>query len=358
LLAGAKWAFTTRRVRPADCQNASADFASAQPGDLLLARVEAVSQHKSLNLGNGRSSTLYPGDHVVVAVGARYAPDQFEAMAEVDADGCDLIAAGGLAGRVRVRHETMREPTALRPLALLAGADGVRVNLRRYALPRCQQPLDAVALAVVGASMNSGKTTAAASLIRGLTAAGHKVGACKITGTGAPGDFWAFLDAGARSVVDFTDAGYGSTYQVALPELEQIASTLTGHLQLLGCDVIVLEVADGVFQGETAALLESAVLRELVRGVLFAAPDALSARAGAERLIGAGLPVIGVSGLVTRSPLASSEAARDLPVPVLMRSDLQDPVKASGRLAAARAMRGATQVEPAVGAAVTDIAAA
>jgi hypothetical protein len=344
-LADAKWAFTTRRVRRADYQCALTDFAHAKPGDLLLASVEAVNQHKSLSLAGGRASTLYPGDRIVVSVGARYAPDQFEATAEIDSSGCDLIAAGGLTGRVRICHEAMSKPTALRPLALLADADGRRLNLRRYALPQRQQPIGVPVLAVVGTSMNSGKTTAAASLVRGLSKAGYKVGACKVTGTGAPGDFCAFLDGGARTVLDFTDAGYGSTYQVSLPELEQIACTLTGHLQELGCNAIVMEVADGVFQAETAALTESPVFRDLVYGVLFAAADALSAKAGVERLIGARVPVIGVSGLVTRSPLASAEAAAGLPVPVLTRAELQDPVKASNRLVAACSPRGQVGTE-------------
>ncbi len=55
--------------------------------------------------------------------------------------------------------------------------------------------------------MNAGKTTTAASLIKGVTAYGMKVGAAKITGTGAGGDFWFMIDSGTEPVLDFVDAG-------------------------------------------------------------------------------------------------------------------------------------------------------
>ena len=43
-------------------------------------------------------------------------------------------------------------------------------------------------LIVAGTAMNAGKTTAAARLIKGLQRAGLRVGAAKVTGTGAGGD--------------------------------------------------------------------------------------------------------------------------------------------------------------------------
>ena len=54
--------------------------------------------------------------------------------------------------------------------------------------------------------MNSGKTTTVAAITHGLTAAGLRVGAMKVTGTGAGGDPFLFADAGAAEVLDFTSA--------------------------------------------------------------------------------------------------------------------------------------------------------
>ena len=156
--------------------------------------------------------------------------------------------------------------------------------------------------------MNAGKTTTAANLVRGLTLAGHRVGTVKLTGTGAGGDLWIMRDAGAHEVVDFTDAGFSATYRVDVGALEHAAKVLVGHLAASGCTVVVAEIADGLYQDETSALLRSGLLRSLIGGVLFAAGDAMGASAGAAWLQGNGHNILALSGLLTRSPLAMQEA--------------------------------------------------
>ena len=99
--------------------------------------------------------------------------------------------------------------------------------------------------------MNSGKTTAVASLAHGLSAAGHRVAAIKATGTGAFGDFNAFVDTGARYVADFTDAGMVSTYLQPLDRIEAGLDTLLA----LVCSL----VDDGAFDLATG-------VRALTRG--------------------------------------------------------------------------------------------
>ena len=326
-LANAKWSFTTRRVQREDVTQLRTRFEQAKAGDLLLAQVESIGQHKSLRLTSARQSALYVGDTIVVSVGARYAPDQFEASADIDSNGCDLIAAGGLAGQMLTRHGAMKKPTALRPLGLLADAEGEVLNLARYALSKQRWPAALPMIAVFGTSMNAGKTTTAASVVHGLSRAGLKVGAAKVTGTGSPNDFCAYLDAGAHQVVDFTDAGYASTYLTSLNELEQIFKTLTQHLQDTGCDMIVLEVADGVFQLETAELMRSETFKGHINAVLLAAPDASGAVVGVQQLQACCLPVAGVSGLISRSPLACREATENLTVPVVGSAELYDPTR-------------------------------
>jgi hypothetical protein len=100
--------------------------------------------------------------------------------------------------------------------------------------------------------MNSGKTTTAAHLVRGLCLAGINVGAAKTTGTGAGGDVWLLSDAGAFPVYDFTNAGYPGTYLIGPDAVRDVFTGLTDRLAADGCQVVVLEVADGVFREETA----------------------------------------------------------------------------------------------------------
>ena len=84
-------------------------------------------------------------------------------------------------------------------------------------------------------------------------------------------------------------------------------------------DVVLVEIADGVYQGETARLLRDPLFQAVVDRVVFAAGDALGAVGGVRELQAAGLDVAAVSGVLTSSPLAAAEArdvlaSADVPV--------------------------------------------
>jgi hypothetical protein len=298
-------------------------------GDVVLAVVDRVGQHKRLQLASGRLAALFPGDTVVAAYGDRYASDQFEAEVPPDLSPCHLVAGGGIASLERSRHAKMSAPTAIEPLGLLGYADGRPANLSDWALER---PPDLhprpLTIAVAGTSMNAGKTTTAASLVRGLSMSGLRVGAAKVTGTAASGDRWLMADAGADPVVDFTDAGFATTYRIAAHDVERIFATLTGHLAMRGVDVIVLELADGLFQSETEALVAAPRFASGVDAVVFAADGALGAAAGVDRLVRCGLNVVAVSGVVTTSPLAMRETELATRLPVLTTDSLADAAHA------------------------------
>lgn len=317
----AKWAYTARLLDPARVHGLVAE-AVPRAGDLLLARVLKLGQHPRLELASGRKAQLYVDDEVVVVYGNRYAPDQFEAWVPGDLTPCDLVAAGGVAAALGCRHGAMKAPTRLQPMGLLAGADARPLNLRDMALraaPRAPWP---PLLAVVGTAMNAGKTTAAASLVQGLVRQGRRVAAAKLTGTGAGGDRWALLDAGAERVLDFTDLGHVSTYGLDSPRLTRLAGALLDHLAAGQPDYMVVEVADGLYQQETRALLDSPLARR-VDGWLFAAQDAMGAVAGVVELERRGLPVLAVSGVVSASPLAVREIHQQLHLPVFDKRELR-----------------------------------
>ena len=333
MLTQAKWAFSTRRVPHDAAVFLSENLQSVQSGDLVLGRVERIGSHKRIQLAKGRASQLYVGDIVVLACGARYAPDQFEGLAELDPTGADMLAGGGILGRLRDSHARMSSPTRIVPLGLLADTAGAVINVDGYALPKAERPKGLTVVGVVGASMNSGKTTAVASLAHGLSRAGHRVAAIKATGTGAFGDFNAYVDAGAGWVADFTDAGMVSTYRQPLERIEEGLDSLLAHAAANGCEVAVVELADGVFQKETASLLQTPRVRGGFAGVVFAAPDALAAAGGCTVLRGMGVEPAVVTGMVSCSPLGAAEAEAATQVRVATRSALCDPAQANALLA-------------------------
>jgi hypothetical protein len=320
----ASWAFSTRRVRQGDWSTIPA---SGPPtaGDLVLARVDTIGHHDGLQLANGRRKQLFVGDEIVVAYGNRYACNQFEAVVPDTMGPCHLVAGGGVAGRVVSCHDRIvKGPTHITPLGLLANAEGQRLNLRDYALEpigESSAPLPTI-VAVVGTAMDSGKTQTSAHLVRGLIAAGLRVGYSKVTGTGAGGDTWLLKDAGADPVLDFTDAGMASTYLVSPEEIDEVLTTLTAHIARQEVDAIVVEVADGIFQRETAALLRSPVFNRLVGGTVLAARDALGASAGVTWLRAQSRPVLALSGLLSASPLQSAEVKEVTGIPVYNREHL------------------------------------
>lgn len=307
----ASWAFTTRRVPLRAAWSTIPPPGVPGAGDLVLARVEAIGHHDGLQLANGRRKQLFVGDEVVVAYGNRYACSQFEALVPETLGPCHLVAGGGIAARAVSWHDRIvRGPTHITPIGLLADSDGKRINLRDFAVDASARMIDPppTIVAVVGTAMDSGKTQTAAFLVRGLIAAGLRVGYAKITGTGAGGDTWLLKDSGADPVLDFTDAGLPSTYLASPEEVERVLVTLTAHIAQEGVEAIVLEVADGIFQRETASLLRSPVYARLVGGTVLAARDAMGASAGVNWLRAESKPVLALSGLLSAAPLQCTEA--------------------------------------------------
>lgn len=336
----ASWAFTTRRVsRDAVKVLLPLDGAPC-PGDLVLASVGYLGQHPGLQLPSGRRKQLFPGDEIVVAYGNRYASNQFESVVPETLGPCHLVAGGGIASRAVSWHVNMKKgPTHIIPIGLLGDVDNKRINLRDYALSPINEIRTSLpaAIAVVGTGMDSGKTQSCAYLVRGLLAAGLRVGYAKITGTGAGGDFWLLKDAGASPVIDFTDGGMATTYMISLEQLDSLLMTLMGHIARENVDAMVLEIADGVFQQETSALLQSPMFASLVSGILMAAQDSMGASAGIDFLRKhAKPPVVAISGIISAAPLQIREAVTALHLPVYDREGLATPENAMKILADAQ----------------------
>ena len=345
----AKTAYTARRVDPARMATLVNGDAVPRPGDLVLARVVELGQHDKIEFADGRRGQLFPNDEIVVCFGNRYAPDQFEAEVPPNLRRCHLVAGGGVAGRVLSAHPLMKDPTTIKPIGLVADAAGRVLNARQGALAPLDPPVGARRPKIIvslGTSMNAGKTTSAAYLVHGLTKAGLRVGAAKVTGTGAGKDVLMMKDAGAVRVYDFTDAGYATTYLHSTEQCLDIVGLLTAHLAADDVDAIVLEVADGLYQRETKDLVCHPRFRAMIDSVMFAAGDAIGGVAGVEWLQGRGLPVVGLSGMLTASPLAIREAQAGTKLPVWDLETLAAPAIAAAAFPPAAKSDSVLSVSP------------
>ncbi|MEK7282915.1 MAG: DUF1611 domain-containing protein [Acidobacteriota bacterium] len=314
-----KWTYATHRVDRSMVKGLVPMNGNPDPGRLVLARVTMIGRHKEIEGMDGRKQTLFPDDVIAGALAYRYATDQFEGHPIASGATGHLLAIGGACGLVVSKNERMVDPTCLEWVGTLADGQGEALNLRRFALkPRrtAGAPRPRTVL-VVGASMNAGKTTTAAQIIRSLSGQGRRVAAAKITGTACRKDPGIMEDAGAVRVLDFTYGGHPSTAHLAAGDLLALASDLRAALLEERPEFIVYEIADGIFQRETRLLLEDPAFRETIDVVLYAAPESPSCESGVRWLRQWGYTVGAVAGPVANSRLGMEEVREATGVPCL-----------------------------------------
>lgn len=304
-----KWPYATHLVDKSRVKGLLPMLEGHQPGTLVLARVLTLGKHRDLESWDGRKTSIFVGDVFVGVLGDRYATDQFEGIGRVTGPLGHIIGIGGVVGEVVSMNNRMTDPTIIEYLGRLADADGHALHLTQFqTLPEhTLRQRTATTILSLGASMNSGKTTTAAQMIRSLTVAGHRVAAAKVTGTACRKDPNFLYDAGAVEVLDFTHAGWPSTANLELDELLSIAGRIRAALQRHDPEFVIIEIADGILQRETRMMLMDPGFRASIDAVTFAGPDALSCDSGVRRLREMGYPVLATAGIVANGALGIAE---------------------------------------------------
>ncbi len=311
-----KWPYVTHLIDPARARVVLPVVEEVNPGSVMLARVVTPGRHRDLETVDGRRMALLAGDVFVGVLGHRYATDQFEAEARCAGAYGHVVGIGGVCGVVVSMNNRMSEPTVIEWLGRLGDADGHPLHLRAFHATPAPQPATRrpITLLSLGASMNSGKTTTAAQIVNSLVRAGRRVAAAKITGTACRKDPNFLYDAGATAVLDFTHAWWPSTAGCSRAELLAIDAHLRACLAAEEPEFLVIEIADGIIQRETALLLEDPGFRASVDAVTFAGPDPLACDAGVRRLRALGYRVLATAGPVAngRLGIAETEGACDV----------------------------------------------
>ncbi len=312
-----RWSWACRIMEPGTTQIVSQPLGYVPAaGDLAVVEVEEMGFHERITTQDNLRLRIYPGDRIVGVFGNRYATDAYEG--EVDGlHELSLLTAGGMIGTVRSRHRSVKRPTRVKFLGFVADSNGEVVNLKTAGFQKAaptQAPRNLVA--VVGTGMNAGKTTSCVKLIKAISQQGHRVAACKLTGSVSNRDQDEMRSASAVQVLDFSDYGFPSTYLCGKDELMDLFGTMMAGLEPANADVTVMEIADGILQRETAMLLEDESIRQQLSGVVLAADNALSARYAVSRLESLGHRVLAVTGVLTSSPLCMREFAEISGTPV------------------------------------------
>ncbi len=294
-----------------------------QVGDIAIFEVISIGKHINMQSDTIRNCNIYPGDYIMGAFGTRYATEQFEGyLPTKPMSEYHILGAGGTVGIVHSMHSKFKNvgPTRLRMVGYAVDNSGELLNTKHMQLGQMvtykatMQKQTKVVLSI-GSSMDSGKTTTAAHLVKGLKNAGMKVGFIKLTGTVYTKDCDLNYDNGADVVADFGDMGFPSTYMCNEDELLNLYETLLTNIKANELDYVVMEIADGIYQRETEMLLKHKQFMEGIDSVIFSAGDSLSAVQGVRALQEIGIRPIALSGLFTASPLLIKEVIAKMEIP-------------------------------------------
>lgn len=262
-------------------------------GDVVAVRIlNAKSNYNTLELTTGRMSPLNPGDIIAGCLGHRHATQGHAGHVPAElatGDRIQLLNLGGVLGVCTSSSPAVGSPFECEVLGqvldfpFLAQRVGVPANIGREVEALDESlSVGAPVIAVIGTSMNSGKTEACLRLIQGLVRSGLKVAAAKTTGVSLRRDILAMEDAGAWPTTIFTDFGVVTTQASNGPGLVR---SMLNKLAASQPDVIVVELGDGLFGSYGVdAILRQEDFKKSLAAVVLAATDPVAAWGGVQSL--------------------------------------------------------------------------
>jgi len=273
---------------------------------------------------HGRLVPLRGGDVVAGVLGSRRAlrgyagevPERLEVGERLH-----VLNLGGVLGRCTSIHPDLGPPFEAELLgAVLRFPDaadriGTPAHIGAGAIPPADRiDLAAPLVVISGTSMDSGKTVAGTEIVRGLSRAGLRVAAVKLTGVSLRRDVLSMMDAGAVEGLSFTDAGVVSTRD------DEVVPTALGLLNRAGRvspDVVVAELGDGLFGDYgVSTILSCSAIMERSAALVLCATDPVGAWGGVRALSERwGLTPTVVSGAVTDNDVGRRFVGETLHLP-------------------------------------------
>jgi hypothetical protein len=296
-------------------------------GDVAVFQVLSIGKHKAIQAENGNNNYIFPGDKILATFGTRYASAQFEGyLPKKHHRKYQILGQGGVVGVLASLHAKLDDigATEVRLVGYAVDDENKVINtiyngVERLSFNPIKRPYEMYLS--VGASMDSGKTTTAAFLSRGFMQQKRKVAFIKLTGTVFAKDCSIVRDCGAKTAIDFSYCGYPSTFLCNTNEVLDILETLLQRVERMNPDVVVIEIADGLLQRETKALINHKPLMDIIDGVLLSCADSLAVKSGIDILTNINHEPMLISGIFTASPLMVNEVKNETDIPVFTLED-------------------------------------
>nr|BCX01429.1 MAG: hypothetical protein KatS3mg041_1475 [Bacteroidota bacterium] len=251
----------------------------AEEGYCIVVRVLAdKDRYNQLETTDGRFHTLRKGHLLIGALGERQALKGYSGRIPRRiqvGDVLHVLNMGGILGQCTSDHPDLGPALPVEVLgAVLYEVHGLKrhARIQDHALEPVYTLTHSAPLVMLsGTAMNTGKTYAAAQIVRGLSARGLRVAAAKLTGAALLRDVRAMQEAGAISCLTFIDAGVVSSVN---KDMVPIAKGIIQELNASRPDVLVLELGDGFigYYGVDELLMDKE-LRALTAAHVVAATD-------------------------------------------------------------------------------------
>ncbi len=299
------------------------DVIPAKDGTLIA--VEVLDNKKLYNkveLRTGRFSTVKKGDTLVVTLGQRRALMGFVGgipKSIKKGDVIHLLNMGGVAGicTSSSTHE-VGKPLRLKVLGALCDDKKKVLSIKDSVLfkPEKKLRITVPIIAVSGTSMNVGKTSVAAEIIRQATKKGYRIAAAKLAGIAALRDTEAMEDYGACGVTSFLDGGYSSTIGLNGSAAPLSFGALNFLAETTMPDAIVVELGDGLLGDYgVMSLLKDAGFRKAVTVHIGCAHDPVGAVKLSEICKKLKVPLSLISGPVTDNSVGVDFVNKAIKIP-------------------------------------------
>jgi hypothetical protein len=288
----------------------------AAEGYVLAVRILGdKSTYNTVEDLTGRMISLRAGDVLAGTLGNRRALRGYAGVvpdALTPGDTIEVLNLGGILGRCTSINPDIGPPFKAEVLGAvltfpeLGDRVGRPAHIRAHAIPAAERLESTIPVVyVAGTCMNAGKTVAATELVRGLTRAGLRVAAAKLTGVSLMRDALSMQDAGAIAALTFNDVGIASTRAgMTVP----VAKGIFNRLAVSRPDVIVAELGDGIL-GEYGVqdILRDEELTGVGAAFIMAAPDPVGCWGATELMTRSfHLPITVITG-----PATDNEVGRD-----------------------------------------------
>ncbi len=276
-------------------------------GDVVAIR--ALSEnvtYGNLELPSGRLAKINCNDVLLGVLGKRRAlkgfvgdvPDSIKA-----GDRLHLLNMGGVIGVCKGHHSSFSDAIEVEVVGIACDSVGNILNIADHALETAPSLSPSAPIVMIaGTCMNSGKTVAAAEIIRQAANAGLRVAGAKLSGIACLRDTLQMQDHGAVATASFLDCGLPST--VDYGDFSPVAKGILNHLNTFDPDLIVVELGDGIVGGYAVdSVLKDVEISAAISSFVFCASDYVGVIGAMAVLKDLGIDIDVIAGSVTDSQM-------------------------------------------------------